>query len=122
MYRSFRAIFVFLAPAIAAHSAPFIPSHSIRNAASYYAVGLPAGAIAQGSMFTVFGSGIGPTTAMQQTSFPLQTTLGGVSIQVTQSTTTVSAIPLFVLQGQVNALMPSNAPLGRLGLAAHQLQ
>jgi uncharacterized protein (TIGR03437 family) len=112
MYRLSLGVLAGWIISLPAYSAPVIYPHSILNAASYYAPGLPAGSIAQGSLFTIFGSGIGPATGTGQTSFPLQTTFGGVSIQVTQSGTTVNAIPVFVVQGQVNAIMPSNAPLG----------
>jgi uncharacterized protein (TIGR03437 family) len=91
---------------------PVIYPHSVVNAASFQAPGLPSGSIAQGSVFTIFGAALGPTPAAQQSSFPLQTTFSSVSIQVTQGTQSVSAIPLYVGAGQINALMPSNTPLG----------
>jgi uncharacterized protein (TIGR03437 family) len=55
---------------------------------------------------------LGPAQGASQSSFPLVTTFSGVSIQVTQGSTTVNAIPSYVSAGQVNAIMPSNAPLG----------
>lgn len=91
---------------------PVIYPHSVVNAASYQAPGLPAGSIAQGSVFTIFGGALGPATAAQQSSFPLQTVFSGVSILVTQGSQAVNAIPLYVSPGQINALMPSNTPLG----------
>lgn len=91
---------------------PVIYPHSVVNAASFLAPGLPAGSIAEGSIFSLFGTGLGPAQGMQQSAFPLSTTLAGVSIQVKQGTTSVNALPLFVVAGQVNALMPSNTPLG----------
>jgi len=36
---------------------------------------------------------------------------------VTQGANTVNAIPLFVGAGQVNAIMPSNAPLGKVSVS-----
>lgn len=84
----------------------------IVNSASFSAPGLPGGSIAQGSVFSIFGSGLGPGSSPPLTSFPLSTTLGGVSIKVSQGSNSVNAIPLFVNPGQINALMPSNAPLG----------
>jgi hypothetical protein len=73
---------------------PLIYSRSTYNAASYIPAGIPAGAIAQGSIFTIFGANMGPATAASANSFPLGTTLSGVSLNVVQGTTTVSAIPL----------------------------
>ncbi len=94
-------------------SAPSIRSQAgVVNAANYAPADFPGGAIAQGSIFVVFGTGLGPTTLLSATSFPLQTTLGGVSITVTQGATTVNAIPVYVYATQVAAIMPSNAPLG----------
>jgi uncharacterized protein (TIGR03437 family) len=49
-------------------------------------------------------------------SFPLGTTLGGTTINVVQGSTTVAAIPVYVANGQINAIMPSNAPLGNASL------
>lgn len=98
--------------ALAVQARPAIYLHQVVNAASYYAPGLPGGSIAQGSLFTIFGAALGPTQAASQNSFPLVTTFSGVSVQVTQGSASVNAIPLYVSQGQINAIMPSNAPLG----------
>jgi uncharacterized protein (TIGR03437 family) len=98
--------------AIALQASPAIYLHSVVNGASYYAPGLPGGSIAQGSMFSIFGSFLGPSQAATQSSFPLATSFSGVSIQVTQGTTSVNAIPIYVSASQINAIIPSNAPLG----------
>lgn len=84
----------------------------VLNAASYAPPATPGGAIAQGSFFSVFGNNLGPATPATVSSFPLGTILAGVSIQITQGNTTVNAIPQFVLNSQINAILPSNAPLG----------
>lgn len=94
---------------------PLIYNHKILNAASYMPPSLPGGAIAQGSIFSIFGARLGPPSS-PSLSFPLQTTLGGVSITVTQGSTTVKAIPIYVSASQINAIMPSNAPLGMSSL------
>ena len=99
-----------------AAQAPFINGHGIRNAASSYPPGLPDGAIAQGSLFTIYGANLGPSTGVQVSAFPLQTTFAGVSVTATQGNTTVNIIPVFVLSSQINAIMPSNTPLGRVSL------
>ena len=85
--------------------AQLIGSRSIVNAASFMAPGLPAGAIARGSIFSIFGGHLGPASS-PPLAFPLSTTLGGVSITVTQGTTAVNAIPLYVSAGQINCLVP----------------
>lgn len=99
-----------------ASAAPYIAYRGVVNAASYAPGGLPHGPIARGSVFTIFGKELGPTAAQQVSSFPLATTFAGVSISVTQGTTTVAAIPLYVSATQINAIMPSTAPLGRVTL------
>ncbi len=91
---------------------PSIKPHGIVNAASFFAPGLPAGSIARGSIFTIFGSALGPAQGVQVAAFPLQNAFNGVTITVTQGATVVNALPLYVRQDQINALMPSNAPLG----------
>src|SRR5262249_1829629 len=93
---------------------PFINYRGIVNAASAMPAGLPGGAIAQGSIFSVFGSGLGPTTAVQASSFPLSPALGGVSIKVSKGSSSVDAIPIYVSDSQINAIMPSNTPVGRV--------
>lgn len=95
------------------HAQPFIYSRGILNAASYMPAGLSGGSIAQGSIFSIFGTGLGPATGVQVASFPLEPTLAGVSVKVSQGNVSVDAIPIYVVNSQLNVIMPSNAPLGR---------
>ena len=74
----------------------------------------PGGSIARGSIFTIFGRDIGPATRATVSAFPLETTFQNVSVEIIQGSATVNAIPIFVSAGQVNAIMPSGAPLGRV--------
>jgi uncharacterized protein (TIGR03437 family) len=76
------------------------------------APGLPGSGIAQGSIFSIYGSGLGPASWVQVNKFPLQTTLGGTSVTVTVHGAQVSAIVLGTDGNQVNALLPSNTPVG----------
>ena len=78
--------------------------------------GVPGGSIARGSIFTIFGRGIGPAAPATVSAFPLETTFQDVSIEIIQGGATVSAIPIFVSAGQLNVIMPSDAPLGRVTL------
>src|SRR5882762_8344606 len=103
-------LFASIPIALAAQTAIF--PHGIVNAASYTPAGLPGGSIGRGSIFSIFGTNIGPGAPVQVSAFPIQPALNGVSIQVTQGSTSVSALPLYVSAGQINALMPSNTPLG----------
>jgi uncharacterized protein (TIGR03437 family) len=85
---------------------------AIVNAASYANPVLPNSGIAQGSIFTLFGTGLGPSSS-PSLAFPLSTSLGGVTLGVYQGDASVPAIPIFVSPGQVNAIMPSTAPIGQ---------
>jgi uncharacterized protein (TIGR03437 family) len=91
---------------------PVITYRGVMNAASLAPPGLPNAAIARGSVFTIFGSNIGPLTPATVSAFPLTPGFNGVNITVTQGGISVSAIPIFVSSGQVNAILPSNTPLG----------
>jgi uncharacterized protein (TIGR03437 family) len=97
---------------VAGLAKPVISTDMIVSAASYLPSGFPNSGIAQGSIFTVFGSDLGPSTIQEATSFPLQTTLAGTSIKITVGGTSTNAIMLFTLAGQVAALLPSSTPVG----------
>ena len=88
MIRSFLRTAAGAALALALQAKPAIYIHSVVNAASYYAPGLPGGSIAEGSLFSIFGSALGPSQAATQSSFPLTYSFSGVSIQVSQGMTT----------------------------------
>ncbi|MGP0071421.1 MAG: hypothetical protein ACLPWF_05755 [Bryobacteraceae bacterium] len=99
------------------HAAPAITS--VYNAASYTPPGLPNSGIAQGSIFILFGSGLGPSTLQQVESYPLPTTqgLGGTSIQVTVGSATETCPMIYTSAGQVAAILPSATPVGTGTLA-----
>ena len=91
---------------------PVIVARGVLNAASLAPPGLPNAGIARGGVFTVFGSNIGPTTPATVNSFPLSPGFNGVNLSLTQGGISVSAIPIFVSLNQINAILPSNAPIG----------
>ena len=95
---------------------PYINYRGVFNAASYHPSALPSGALAQGSLVTIFGRDFGPATPAQASTYPLADSLAGVSIEILQSGSTTPAIPLYVSPTQINALLPSTAPLGRASL------
>jgi len=101
---------------VALQAQPYVNYRGIVNAASFTPPGPSGSEIAQGSIFSIFGRGLGPTTLAQVSAFPLSTTLAGVSVKVTQGSKSVDAFPLVVTAGQINAIMPSNAPLGRVSI------
>src|SRR6185437_1208174 len=84
---------------------------TIQNSASNIVTG-PGGPIAQGSIFVIKGSGLGPANiSISPTPFQ-STTLSGASVAVTVGTTTVNALMYYTSDAQIAALMPSNAPTG----------
>src|SRR5579884_2766959 len=119
------ALFVVLLSISAALAQPVINSGGIVNAASYAVAGEPNAAIAQGSVFTLFGSNFGPVTAnpVQATRFPLPTSAGldGVTASITVGTTTRNAILLWVWnkgnttggwESALTAILPYDVPVG----------
>jgi uncharacterized protein (TIGR03437 family) len=83
------------------------------NAASGIPPGLPNYGIAQGSIFLVYGSNLGPS-AIQVAPQPLPTTAGlaGTSIAITVNGTTLAAPMYYTASSQVAAVLPSNMPAG----------
>ena len=98
-------ISAFLFTALGASAQPFINYRGVVNGASYTPPGLSGSQIAQGSIFSIFGQGIGPATLAQVSGFPLLTTLAGVSVHVIQGHTTINAFPTVVTANQVNAMV-----------------
>ncbi|MDQ6704445.1 MAG: PKD domain-containing protein, partial [Acidobacteriota bacterium] len=91
----------------------------VKNSASYAAQGLPDAAIAQGSIFSVFGNNLGSDPAEFGFDYPLPavTPGGQVSAAVTVNGTTTQAIILYAGKTQINAVLPSNTPVGSGTLA-----
>lgn len=82
------------------------------NSASYLPLGLPSSGVAQGSIFSIFGQGLGSAAWTPAGSFPLPAVLAGTSVSVTGGGVTQPAILLGVNQSQINAIMPSSIPAG----------
>jgi len=95
-----------------AFAQPVISSGAVVNSAGYLYQGAPGAGIAQGSIFTIFGSGLGPTAPTTAPKLPLLTTLGGTSVAVTVGGQTVNALIEFTVNYQVNAVLPSSTPTG----------
>ena len=85
---------------------------AVENAATNIPPGAPNAAIAQGALFVIKGKNLGPANVEIATTFPLKTTLGGTSVQVTVGGTTVDAIMYYSLNIQVAAILPSKTPTG----------
>jgi uncharacterized protein (TIGR03437 family) len=83
------------------------------NVASNIPPGLPNYAIAQGSLFAIYGSNLGPASLAVATP-PLPTTAGlaGTTITIGVNGTVVTAPIYFTRSDVVVAVMPSNTPTG----------
>ena len=84
------------------------------NSASAAPQGLADSNIAQGSIFNLYGSNMGPA-AIVVAKFPLQTTLPagtGTSVTVTVNGTAVHPFMYYTRADVVAAIMPSNTPTG----------
>ena len=83
----------------------------ISNSASYAPAGAPNGGIAQGSLFVIFGYGLGQTS-LTQSGYPLSANLSGTSIKVTVGFTSTDALVLYTSSRQVAAILPSRTSAG----------
>jgi uncharacterized protein (TIGR03437 family) len=110
MYKALRVTMSFLLTSVClSAAAPAITG--VVNSASLLPPGVPNYGIAQGSIFNVFGSNLGPAS-LTEASLPLPPSLGGTSITVTIGTTTVTAPMFYSYQSQLAAILPSNTPVG----------
>ncbi len=92
---------------------PSINQGGILNSASFAPQGLPNAAIARGSLFTIFGSGLGPAIGIQVSSFPLTPDgFHGTTVAVTVNGITVKAPVLYTSASQINAMLPSSTAAG----------
>jgi uncharacterized protein (TIGR03437 family) len=92
---------------------PQISDYGIANAASYGYVGLPDQGIAQGSMFVIFGAGLGPASLTQAEGLPLPVELGGTRVDIQAGSAMLAAPVVYTSATQVAAILPSNTPLGQ---------
>jgi uncharacterized protein (TIGR03437 family) len=103
------AIFSLLAGA-----APIPTLTSVQNPASNIPAALPNGGIAQGSIFVLYGSNMGPATLLEASGYPLPSAagLGGTVVTITVNGTTVTAPLVYSWTSQVAGVLPSNTPVG----------
>jgi uncharacterized protein (TIGR03437 family) len=91
---------------------PTVPSTGVVNAASF-----AAGRLAQGSMFSLFGTNLGPVNGVQASDYPLPAALGDTSVRVSVGGRSFDAWMLYSSAGQINAILPSNTPVGEAQIA-----
>ncbi len=103
----------------AASAAPAIRSGGVVNAATNIPLGTQGSGIAQGSYFAIYGAGLGPT-ASASAGVPYPNTLGGATVTVTPASgSPVQAFLTYVQDGQINAILPSNTPVGSATVTVH---
>jgi len=85
---------------------------SIQNPASNILPGLPNFGIAQGQIFVLYGSNMGPATLAQPTALPWPTSFSGTTIGITQGSNTFNAPIIYTSAGQIAAVMPSTVAVG----------
>src|SRR5688572_28762481 len=98
--------------AIGAAGQPVVSANGVLNSANYLPACAVNGGIARGSIFVVFGSGLGSADLRQVDAFPLRPSLAGTSIRVTVGGSSVDALPIYVSATQVAVLLPSTTPIG----------
>ena len=102
-----------LLPAARAAAAPNIAFSGVVNGAGFMPPPRAGSAIAQGSIFSIFGTGLGPERGATATELPLLTSLADVSVRVfTPAGDSVDAFLLYTGASQINAIMPSTAAVG----------
>lgn len=93
----------------------------ITNAASFTLAPFPGASIAQGSFFSIFGTGLGPSVAdcgpgltdCLWKPYPVPTSIQGVSAAVTVGNNAPVNVYLYlVFESQINAVMPSSVTPG----------
>ncbi len=89
---------------------------AVENAASNIAPGLPNSGIAQGAIFIVQGSNLGPANIAIASSAFQSSTFSNTSVTVTVGGTVVNALMYYTSAAQVAALLPSNTPTGAGGI------
>lgn len=130
MKTPFHLVLVIALSAVASPAAaPSIASPGVFNSASYILPNFPNSGIAQGSIFVIFGSGLGPSTIVYNGSLPYQTSLAATSVSVSVNGTIVPCLMFFTSAAQVAAILPSTTPVGTgvvtvnyNGLASQQAQ
>ena len=101
----------------ALHAQPKItPGYVVNSASNARYDYFPNPAIAQGSLFTIYGTGLGPAASPEVT-YPLKTELGSVSVIIASGGETRNAIPIFVSPRQINVILPGDTPVGSASVA-----
>ena len=102
-----------LLPAVSGAAAPNISFSGVVNGAGFMPPPRPGSAIAQGSVFSIFGAGLGPDPGVMAPEPPLLASLAGVSVRVfNPAGDSADALLLYAGGSQINAVMPSGVAAG----------
>jgi uncharacterized protein (TIGR03437 family) len=104
------SVFIMMLACLPAAAQPVITG--VANAASFAVAGQPNANIALGSMFVIFGTGLGPATLTQVSSYPLPASQGlagtSVNINTVSFAGQANAIMIYTSATQVAAIVPSS--------------
>ena len=100
---------------------PYISELGVVNAASRMPGLLAGGSIGRGSLFTINGVRLGPRSPVRAQAEAPQMELSGVSIQIGTGASSLRAIPLYVSEDRILALMPIGAALGETNLTVKHI-
>jgi len=109
-----QTLVLLLSTGLSSTAQPVIPAGAILNAGSFATPGQPHYGVAQGSVFAVFGTGLGPTTPLQASQYPLPGAQGlaGTSLRLTVGGVSGDALMLYTSASQLLAILPSDTPTG----------
>ncbi len=91
---------------------PRIAEGGVVNSASYLTPGLPNAGIAQGSIFTIYGLGLGPQQLVQAGRLPLPSELAGTSARVVANGRSYPVYLYYTSASAVSGVFPSSVPEG----------
>ena len=117
MYTTRLALFISFSAFALGCATPLAASPTLSgvvNGASWIFPTLPNSGIAQGAIFTLTGTGMGPASIQGASTYPLPSTQGlaGTTITVTVGGVTETCILLYTVSSQVAAILPSATPVG----------
>ncbi len=102
-------LFVAISAAQATSAQPVVTA--VENNFSYTLPGLPNYGIAQGSIFVIFGTNLASASSGLQ-ALPLQTTVDGVSVQISVGGAVTQALLYYVMPNQLAGVLPSATLFG----------
>ncbi len=95
---------------------PAVAKDGVVNSASQMPPEFGGGQIARGSLFRIRGWRLGPETQIRSEKLPLAAALAGMSVEIRGGGARVNAFPVSVSGNEIEAVLPSDAPLGKAEL------